>query len=143
MNEELNQLSTEELEYLLGKLNEPEDWAFEQEAMLPPMEIPIHRLEGSYVIGGSGSKLKAPIEIDFDAVRNKGICFFLENKDKMKVLICGNEDIQKEVLKNEKSNTKWLLEKLTESFLKDVDLKKSAMVLAVYLVRIGIKGLCH
>ncbi|MBN2597870.1 hypothetical protein [Labilibaculum sp.] len=143
MNEELNKLSTEELEYLLGKLNEPEDWAFEQEVMLPPMEIPIHQLEGPYVIGGSGSKLKAPIEIDFDAVRKNGVRFFLENKDKMKVLICGNEDIQKEVLKNEKSNTKWLLEKLTESFLKDADLKKSAMVLAVYLLRIGIKGLCH
>ena len=141
MKKELLNLTVEELEYLMGKLNQPALLEFEREMQAPPITSSYNQLEGPEVIGGSGSEIKS-IEFDFEAYRKQGLQYFLEHRNKMETVICNNESIRKHILENDETDTDWLIDKLVEAFFKDVDLKKSALVLAVYLAKVGIKSLC-
>lgn len=142
MKKELLNLTVEELEYLMGKLNQPALMELERGVKTPPITTTINQLEGPDVIGGSGADLKSAIELDFETYRKQGLQYFLEHRNKMETVICNNESIKKHILENDETDIDWLIDKLVEAFFKDVDLKKSALVLAVYLAKIGIKSLC-
>lgn len=147
---ELQSKSNEDLETLIGQLVSSDSYIGDPNLGKMPeknINVPTKGVRNmgqmsQPSIGVSLKILNQPQKFGIGDIKEIGRSYFSMNKTKIKKVVCNNKTIKERVLKEEKPDLNWLIEKLYEELDKEFKFSSLAKVLAVYIGKIGIRKLC-